>query len=154
MAEQELQTINGWVAKVDNRLEKLGESVEALRLSIVKLEIALEQMVKGQQQYLTSSSFDHQKVVKDISDIDDRLRDLKRISLERQEIVNQSVVYMRKVDELEANLRRVWKSLAWTGGILATIGAAVIIKWIEMVYFRPQLYEHAKQVLASLIGGN
>ena len=103
---------------------------------------------------MTADCFDHQKVIKDVANIDERLRDLKRISVERQEIVNQSELYMRKVDELESNLRRVWRAFAWAGGILVTIAVAVTIKWIETNYFRPGIYEHAKQALASLVGGN
>lgn len=153
MAETEIKTLNGWVSRVDGRLDKMTESMESLRLAIQKLEMMITTITEGQHQYLTSSSFDHQKVVKDIAEIDERLRDLKRISNERQDIIDKSNIYMKKVDELERAINRVWNTVKWFGVTLATIAIAIIIKWLETIIVRPHLYQQQKQVLLTFLGG-
>lgn len=150
MAEQDVKTINGWVERVDTRLDKLTEAVEQLRLAQLRFEMLLSQISDGQKQYLTPSSFDHVKILKDIGDLDERVRELKRVSEERQSVVDSSKVYMVKVDEMERSLGRVWRTFTWFAAALGTIGIALVIKWLETIIVRPNLY---KAAMLSLWGG-
>lgn len=150
MAEQDVKTINGWVERVDTRLDKLTEAVEQLRLGQLRFEMMLTQISDGQKQYLTPSSFDHVKILKDIGDLDERVRELKRVSEERQSVVDSSKVYMVKVDEMERSLGRVWRTFTWFAAALGTIGIALVIKWLETIIVRPNLY---KAAMLSLWGG-
>lgn len=136
MAEQDVKTINGWVERVDTRLDKLTEAVEQLRLGQLRFEMMLTQICDGQKQYLTPTSFDHTKVLKDIQEMDDRLRDLKRTSLERQRIIDKAETYMKRLDEMDKSLSRVWRTITWIAAAAGTIAIGLIYKWAETVLIK------------------
>ena len=136
VAEQDIKTINGWVERVDTRLDKLTEAVEQLRLSQLRFEMLLTQICDGQKQYLTPTSFDHTKLVKDVQEMDDRLRDLQRISLERQCVVDKAETYMKRLDDMDKSLSRVWRTITWIAAAAGTIIIGLIYKWAETVLIK------------------
>ena len=150
VAEQDIKTINGWVERVDTRLDKLTEAVEQLRLGQLRFEMLLTQISDGQKQYLTPTSLGHTKVLKDIQEMDDRLRDLQRTSLERQRVIDKAETYMKRLDEMDKSLSRVWRTITWIAAAAGTIGIALVIKWLETIIVRPNLY---KAAMLSLWGG-